>query len=151
MDDLVGPIEVCRRFGFHKSTLLRWEAEGKIPAPGRNTRGERVYSQEHLEAIARLVQSRNHRRRYAELTAIDSPDALPKLVELSEEAALFKFVNLSDTTGLAELRERLPLRPATIMALLESAIESFDPASERFRAVIDLVQRSLLAEPQTRP
>lgn len=150
MEEALSPAQVCARFGISKSTLFRWEAEGHVPAPDRNLRGERQYTQSHLAGIARFVQSRRHRSRYAQIFNGEAQDARAKLVELGEQNALFKFVNLGDMTGLAELWEYRPLQPATIRELLKAALKQHDPEDLPFREIIDLVCGSLrqgIAEP----
>jgi DNA-binding transcriptional MerR regulator len=139
MASVYGPAQVCKRFGISKSTLLRWEAEGHVPVPDRDFRGERRYTQAHFEAIARFVQSRRHRRRYARILAQETQEARSKLEELGEQNALFKFVNLHDPTGLIELREYAPLQPATIRQLLRVAADEYDPGENRFWDIIDVV------------
>ena len=133
------PAEVCEKLGISKSTLFRWEDNGYVPAPDRNLRGERCYTQSDLEAIARFVQSRRFRQRYAQILAEDNEDTRPKLEELSEQNALFKFVNLRDPTGLVELREYSPLQPSTIRQLLRVAVNDYDPSEDRFWDIIEVV------------
>jgi len=149
MESLYSPAQVCRRFGISKSTLLRWEAEGYIPAPDRNLRGERRYTRAHCEAIARFIQSRRHRQRYAQILAEDTQGARRKLAELGEQNALFKFVNLRDPTGLAELREYSPLQPSTIRQLLRVAADDYDPSEDRFWDIIDVVCETSRPEDHT--
>ena len=139
MNDLHSPAQVCKRFGISKSTLFRWEADGLIPVPDRDLRGERRYTQAHCEAIARIIQKRRHRQRYAQIVAEDAQDARSKLVKLGEQNALFKFVHFHDPTGLAELREYSPLQPSTIRQLLRVALEEYDPDEGLFWDIIDVV------------
>jgi DNA-binding transcriptional MerR regulator len=138
-ESIYSPAEVCEKLGISKSTLFRWEDNGYIPAPDRNLRGDRCYTQLDLEDIARFVQLRRHRQRYAQVLAEDNEDTRPKLEELGEQNALFKFVNLRDPTGLAELREYSPLQPSTICQLLKVAVDNYDPSGDRFWDIIDVV------------
>ena len=138
-ESVYSPAEVCEKLGISKSTLFRWEDNGYIPLPDRNLRGERLYTQSDLEAIARVVQSRRHRKRYAQILAEDTQGTRSKLVELGEQNALFKFVNLRDPTGLVELREYSPLQPSTIRQLLRVAVDDYDPSEDRFWDIIDVV------------
>ncbi len=139
MGNTWSPAQVCDKLGVSKSTLFRWETEGHIPAPDRNLRGERRYDQSDLEAIARFVQSRRHRKRFEQILAEDAEHARPKLEELGEQNALFKFVNLRDLNGLVELREYSPLQPSTIQQLLTVAVDDYDPSEDRFWDIIDVV------------
>jgi DNA-binding transcriptional MerR regulator len=139
MANNLSPAQVCKKFDISKSTLLRWEAEGYIPAPDRNSRGGRRYTQAHVEAIAQFIQSHRHRQRYAHLLTEEAQEAHAKLEAFGEERALFKFVNLHDPTGLIELREYAPLQPATIRQLLRVAADEYDPGTDRFWEIIDVV------------
>jgi DNA-binding transcriptional MerR regulator len=142
MENAYSPAQVCKKFNISKSTLLRWEANGRIPAPHRNLRGERRYTQEHYQAIARFVQLRQHGKRYAQIMAEEAQDAHTELERLGEANALFKFVNLHDVTGLVELREYAPLQPATIRQLLQAAVNDYDPGEKRFWDILDVVVTS---------
>jgi DNA-binding transcriptional MerR regulator len=138
-ESVYSPAEVCKKLDISRSTLFRWEDNGYIPAPDRNLRGERRYTQLDLEAIARFVQSRRHRQRYAQVLAEDNENTRPKLEDLGEQNALFKFVNLHDPTGLVELREYSPLQPSAIRQLLRVAADDYDPSEGRFWDIIDVV------------
>jgi hypothetical protein len=142
MESILTPAQVCRRFSISKSTLFRWEAEGHIPVPDRNLRGDRCYTPANCEAIARFVQARRHRRRYKQILAEGTRDKRSRLAALGERNALFKFVNLRDPTGLAELREYSPLQPSTIRQLLTVAVEDYDPSGSRFWDIIDVVRET---------
>lgn len=141
-ESIYSPAEVCEKLNISKSTLFRWEDNGYIPAPDRNLRGERRYTQSDLEAIARFVQSRRHRQRYAQILAEDNEDTRPKLEELGEQNALFKFVNLRNPTGLAELREYSPLQPSTICELLRVAANDYNPTEDRFWDILDVIHET---------
>ncbi len=138
----VGPAQVCKKFDISKSPLLRWEEKGHVPAPDRNHRGERRYTQEHCRAIARFIRSRQHRKRYAQVMAEDTQYARSRLERLGEQNALFKFVNLRDLTGLIELREYSPLHPSTIRQLLTVAADEYDPSEGRFWEIMDVVSET---------
>ena len=139
MESDYSPAQVCKKFDISKSTLLRWEADGHIPSPDRNRWGERRYTQANYQAIARFVQSRRHRQRYAQIVAEEPQDAHAKLERLGEENALFKFVNLRDETGLVELCEYSPLQPATIRQLLQVAVDDYDPGEDQFWDILDVI------------
>lgn len=142
MEKVYSPVQICQKFNIVKSTLLRWEKEGHIPAPGRNLRGERQYTQAHYEAIGRHVQSSRHRRRFEQILNGASDDAHHKLKHLGEQFALFKFIHLGDHTGLIELREYTPLQPATLHQLIKTAAEDYHPGQGTFWQIIDLVTTS---------
>jgi DNA-binding transcriptional MerR regulator len=139
MESVYSPAQICKKFGISKSTLLRWEAKGHIPAPGRNLRGERRYTPAHCQAIARFVQLQRYPQRYAQILAEGTEEARSKLTEIGEQNALFKFVYLRDPTGLVELREYSPLAPETIRQLLRAAADEYGPGEDRFWDIIDVV------------
>lgn len=49
--------EVADRIGVTAKTIIRWEKAGKIKRPKRDWKGWRVYQQEDVEALERLVNS----------------------------------------------------------------------------------------------
>lgn len=49
--------EVAHRVGVTPKTIIRWEKAGKIRKPKRDWKGWRVYLQEDLDAIERLVNA----------------------------------------------------------------------------------------------
>jgi hypothetical protein len=48
--------EVTRILDRDRTTIFRWEREGRIPAPGRDSRGWRVYTEGDLERMRRLIR-----------------------------------------------------------------------------------------------
>jgi DNA-binding transcriptional MerR regulator len=134
--------EVCEKFDIHRNTLFRWEKEGLIPEPARSLRGERQYTSEQLQAVARIIQTSRHGRLYAHIVKGNNADDLQRLRELDEENALFKFVYLHERTGLAELREFSSLRPSTIRQLLEYALDHSDPLDDLFWEILSVISGS---------
>lgn len=49
--------EVADKIGVTTKTIIRWEKAGKIKRPKRDWKGWRVYLQEDLDALERLVNS----------------------------------------------------------------------------------------------
>jgi hypothetical protein len=47
--------EICRMFDISKTTLFRWEKEGLISTLGRDWRNWRIYSQENLTQIKKIM------------------------------------------------------------------------------------------------
>lgn len=47
--------DVSKIIDRDKSTIFRWEKEGKITSPRRDSRGWRIYSQYDVERMKRLV------------------------------------------------------------------------------------------------
>lgn len=54
-DDKLTPKQAAHALGISKQTLTNWEKEGRIPAPERDWRGWRWYSQEALLDIRRKM------------------------------------------------------------------------------------------------
>lgn len=48
-------VEICEMFDISKSTLFRWEKEGLISNIGRDWRNWRIYSQNNLNEIKRII------------------------------------------------------------------------------------------------
>jgi hypothetical protein len=142
MNQAYATAEVCEKFDIHRNTLFRWEKEGRIPQPPRNLRGERQYTSEQLQAVARIIQTRRHGRLYAHIVKGTSTDDRERLRELGEENALFKFVYLHDLTGLTELREYSPLRPSMIRQLLKFALDDSDPLDSLFWEILSFISGS---------
>ncbi|MGQ0721810.1 MAG: TOBE domain-containing protein [Candidatus Eiseniibacteriota bacterium] len=67
--------EICDLLGISSKTLYHWERSGKIPSPGRNRRGWRVFTPKQVQEI----------RRYAEPARKTAPRTLSReeLKELS--------------------------------------------------------------------
>jgi MerR family transcriptional regulator, light-induced transcriptional regulator len=49
--------EVAEKIGVTTKTIMRWEKAGKVKKPKRDWKGWRVYMQEDLDALERLVNS----------------------------------------------------------------------------------------------
>ena len=48
-------VEICRMFDISKSTLFRWEKEGLISNIGRDWRNWRVFNQNNLGEIKKII------------------------------------------------------------------------------------------------
>ncbi|NTW14358.1 MAG: MerR family transcriptional regulator [Candidatus Moranbacteria bacterium] len=48
--------EVTKILDRDRTTIFRWEKEGRIPAPGRDSRGWRIYTDGDLERMRKLMQ-----------------------------------------------------------------------------------------------
>jgi DNA-binding transcriptional MerR regulator len=55
VNDRLTITEVADKIGVTTKTLIRWEKAGKINKPKRDWKGWRIYLQEDLEALERLV------------------------------------------------------------------------------------------------
>ncbi|MBI3994582.1 MAG: MerR family transcriptional regulator [Nitrospirae bacterium] len=53
--------DICKIFDISKATLFRWEKEGLISNVGRDWRNWRLYSEQNMKEIRRIMHSRNNR------------------------------------------------------------------------------------------
>jgi DNA-binding transcriptional MerR regulator len=51
--------EICSRFDISRATLFRWESEGLLRGVERDWRGWRVYNENNLQAIAKIIKGKN--------------------------------------------------------------------------------------------
>ena len=51
--------EICDRFDISRATLFRWESEGLLTSVGRDWRGWRVYDENNLKQINRIIRGKN--------------------------------------------------------------------------------------------
>jgi adenine-specific DNA-methyltransferase len=51
--------EICSQFDISRATLFRWESEGLLTGVGRDWRGWRVYSENNLRNIERIIRGKN--------------------------------------------------------------------------------------------
>lgn len=51
--------DICDRFDISRATLFRWESEGLLSDVGRDWRGWRVYSDQNLKEISRIIRGKN--------------------------------------------------------------------------------------------
>ncbi|NTW75882.1 MAG: MerR family transcriptional regulator [Candidatus Moranbacteria bacterium] len=47
--------DVSKILDRDRTTIFRWEREGRIPAPGRDSRGWRIYTNDDLMRMRRLI------------------------------------------------------------------------------------------------
>ena len=57
MDDRLTITELAEKVGVTPKTIIRWEKAGKIRKPKRDWKGWRIYLQEDLDHIQRIVSS----------------------------------------------------------------------------------------------
>ncbi len=51
--------EICDQFDISRATLFRWESEGMLRGVGRDWRGWRVYSENNLRNIEKIIRGKN--------------------------------------------------------------------------------------------
>ena len=54
--------DILREIDRNKTTVIRWEEQGLIPAAPRDSRGWRYYTREQVEEIIRLVKTTDYFR-----------------------------------------------------------------------------------------
>lgn len=52
-------MEICRMFDISKSTLFQWEKEGLISNIGRDWRNWRIYTEDNLAEIKKMIGGMN--------------------------------------------------------------------------------------------
>ncbi|MBI3802866.1 MAG: MerR family transcriptional regulator [Nitrospirae bacterium] len=50
--------DICSLFDISKATLFRWESEGRISNVGRDWRNWRIYSEQNIKEIKRIISRR---------------------------------------------------------------------------------------------
>ena len=53
--------DICAMFDISKATLFRWESEGLISGINRDWRNWRIYNDENIEKIKRIIKSKGSR------------------------------------------------------------------------------------------
>lgn len=51
--------DICALFDISKATLFRWESEGRISNVGRDWRNWRLYSDQNLKEIKKIISRRS--------------------------------------------------------------------------------------------
>ncbi len=132
---------LCEMFNISRSTLFRWERQGKLPSGdpfppvSRDVNGQRQYSWKHRAAIAKYQL----KRRFEQIaSAEDQAYAIDNVDIVWEQLSLYKFIELRDSTGLRELSERPTLAPDIIHQLLREATK-YHPSEEMFCQIVSLV------------
>jgi len=129
------PADICEMFGISKSTLFRWEKEGKIPPSSRDEDQNRFYTVDHVAAITMLMLQRRFDRL---MRNEEQPDAQEKARLLAQELSLYKFFFEGEKTGYYELSEQVDLSPMIVHRLLQEAL-AHRPSEQLFRDIIGLV------------
>ena len=133
---IYSPSEVCETFEIAKSTLYRWEREGKIPPAPRKISGEREYKQTHIQKIAEIKLdelTREHQR----ALKIGDKDRMSQILKAKSQ---IKALYLDDLLGLRELAEYDTIPNKIIKDLLIKASD-LDPQENLFKGIVGLVYR----------
>jgi DNA-binding transcriptional MerR regulator len=51
--------DICSRFDISRATLFRWESEGLLNGVERDWRGWRVYNEDNLKNIERIMKNKS--------------------------------------------------------------------------------------------
>jgi hypothetical protein len=51
--------EICDRFDISRATLFRWESEGLLSGVGRDWRGWRIYNENNLTVIEKIIRGKS--------------------------------------------------------------------------------------------
>lgn len=51
--------EICDKFDISKATLYKWEKEGLITNVGRDWRNWRVFTEQNIREIGRIIKKRD--------------------------------------------------------------------------------------------
>lgn len=54
--------DICKLFDISKATLFRWESEGLISNVGRDWRNWRLYSDQNLKEIKKVIYTRSGKK-----------------------------------------------------------------------------------------
>jgi DNA-binding transcriptional MerR regulator len=141
------PAELSTRLGVSKSTLLRWERDDDIPPPERDRstqRNARVYSREQIHAFVEK-QTQQLRRQLASVNELGEKQkgragearAQSNLQALMETHSLSKLLE-GNILGLQELMAYDDLAPATIVSLIQIALEQCSPTDALFADILEV-------------
>jgi DNA-binding transcriptional MerR regulator len=51
--------EICDKFDISRATLFRWESEGLLSGVGRDWRGWRIYNENNLKVIEKIIRGKS--------------------------------------------------------------------------------------------
>ena len=125
--------EVCELFQIHKSTLFRWEREGRLPNIPRRA-GQRQFSEEHLKMISQLKLEALSRQ-YANAAKRED---LQELEALHPQISWYKLLG-GAILGVNELKQMENISDEMIVNLLRVAIDRFSPEDQLFWNIIQAV------------
>jgi len=109
----LSPEEVCYFFGISKSTLFRWEQDGRISPVKRTVTGSREYFPENVREISAIMVERI-KERYADACRRES---IRELGELHQTLSFLKILSHNEL-GAAELCEYQTINPDIITKLV---------------------------------
>ena len=128
------PAQICEMFGISKSTLFRWERDGRLPPVHRDLANQRQYTRAHIQAISELQKGKLGQQ-FARVAAAED---LEQQEAVMEAVSLRKFLE-GDMTGLYELGEYARPSAETVRQLLRIALDQYEPDSDEFRELVETV------------
>lgn len=135
---IYSPSEVCETFDIAKSTLYRWEQDGKISPAPRKLNGEREYSEDHIKKIAEIKRDVLSR----ELQRASQIGDKERWRQIHNAISQIKALYLNDVTGLRELAEYDTIPNQVIKELLIKA-SNLDPKEHFFRGIVEFLHFKL--------
>jgi len=133
------PAEICEMFGIVKTTLFRWEADGKLSPVLRKINNEREYSKTHVKEIAH-IQIEHLAQQYERASEMESQE---QMRQIHETLTLYKVLYLEDLTGLFELAQQDSLSDTTIRQLLQKASE-ISTDDRLFQEIIEVLHQHVI-------
>ncbi|MEW6402139.1 MAG: hypothetical protein AB1649_10085 [Chloroflexota bacterium] len=128
------PAEICNMFKIAKTTLFRWEAEGRISDVPRKLNDEREYSKKHIKEIAD-IQIETLKQIYERAAETENES---QMEQVHDALTMMKILYLEDLSGLRELAEHNSLSDMVITQLLQKALES-TPRERIFKEIVELL------------
>lgn len=138
------PNDICKMFNISKSTLFRWEQEEWFPRVSRDLRGQRQYTQAHIQAISEK-QKEQLSKQFGRAADVENNATLEGI---AQAISLHKFLE-GDMTGLYELAEYPRLPPDIILQLAQRALERYTPADKAFCEIMQVVWKQSCKLSQT--
>lgn len=141
-EKVYSPAEICSMFRIAKTTLFRWEAEGRISAVPRKLNDEREYTKKHIKEIAN-IQLETLKQIYERAAETENQEQMERV---HEELTMVKILYLEDLSGLFELAQKNSLSDMVISELLRKALE-LNPKDRIFREIIEVLYQHVQAHP----
>ncbi len=138
------PSEISSMFNISKSTLYRWEQEGKLSRVKKNLNGEREYTKNQVKEIAHIQIETLGRQYQRALTEED----IERMRQIHETFSMIKAVYLEDNIGFRELAEYNTLTENTIRQLLLKAL-TLSVNDTLFRGIIFVLNNQITENSKT--
>lgn len=134
------PAEICAWFEITRTTLFRWEDSGEVPKAERGPQGERLYTKEHLQQIAKVVLRKM--REDLELAVRQNPDS-----EVLTKGFLERLYKVEYFGMNPERKENKPA-PASVLHTLEGSGKKFGLSDSTVDSLIDEARKRPRGDPK---